>query len=177
MSELAIHEAGHAIMFDALGVPIEFVTITAGCFGENASLEGCVKLENDCTPDTLVIPGTLAGPGASFYIAGVPPNLDAVLAYRSDQITLRTIHKNQKDAGTYDVFWARLNQFLNSWLRTWLIQNRSVILRLARRLEETGTLRAVELRQALELAWDSSKPDIHAVRSDMLTALTQALNS
>lgn len=77
---------------------------------------------------------------------------------------------------TYDEFWTRLNQFLNSWLRTWLIRNKSVILRFARRLQEAETLRAAELRQALELAWGLSKPDVQAVRSDMLSVLTRALN-
>jgi hypothetical protein len=37
MTEVANHEAGHAITFDALGVPIDFVAVAAGCDGEEAS--------------------------------------------------------------------------------------------------------------------------------------------
>jgi hypothetical protein len=82
MNELAIHEAGHAIMCDALGVAIEFVSIAAGCEGEEASFEGSVKLKNECNPISDVMAATLAGPAASFFIAGVPPDARATAKYQ-----------------------------------------------------------------------------------------------
>jgi len=83
-------------MFDALDVTMEFVTVAAGCNGEESSFEGCVKLKNDSNPVCDIIPATLAGPGASFFIAGVCSDVDVITNYQSDQRVLIQIHLNQK---------------------------------------------------------------------------------
>ena len=116
--EIAIHEAGHALMFDALGIPISFVTIEAGCGGEELSYEGCVKLASDTNNVCFVIAATLAGPAASFFIANVDMDKEAMLKFRSDQQKVFDIHSQQGGAGTYDEFWLKLQRFMGTWLRT-----------------------------------------------------------
>ena len=175
MTEVAIHEAGHAIIFDALGIPMEFVTIAAGCDGEEAQFEGCVKLKNDINPVCDVILATLAGPGASFYIAGICPDSNATVTYRSDQRVLMQIHKDQKAAGTYNDFWLRLQQFLAGWIKSWLLNHKGIVLRFAEFLEEQRTLRGEKLRQALDSVWGSSKPNVETFRSEAREALRAAL--
>lgn len=175
MTEVAIHESGHAMMFDALGAPIEFVTIIEGCCGERPSFEGCVKLQRECNPAYVVLAGTLAGPGASFFIAGVVPNEGAIEKYQSDQKVLQQIHRDQKDAGTYEEFWLLLNQFLAVWMRSWLVNRKHVILRFANLLQAADTLHGDELRRALESAWASSKPDVQDFQKEVQDALRQSL--
>jgi hypothetical protein len=98
--KVAIHEASHALMFDALAIPIGFVTIEAGCGGEESSYEGCVKLASDMNNVCLVIAATLAGPAASFFIANVAMDKEATLKFRSDQRKIYDIYSQQSGAGT-----------------------------------------------------------------------------
>lgn len=175
--KLATHETGHALMFDALGVPISFVTISAGCEGEESSYEGCVKLALDSNSVADVIAGTLAGPGASFFIAHVPANKQAMEQFSSDQLKIYQIHNKQKDAGSYNEFWGRLQLFLSTWLKAWLIQHQESIHRFASELLEKRTLSGEELEQALTSAWAGSKPDTYTLRSDVVATLNRISNN
>ena len=65
LERVAIHEAGHALMFDALEVPIELVTVEPS---EVLKFDGHVRLASDSNNVLSVLAGTMAGPAASFYI-------------------------------------------------------------------------------------------------------------
>ena len=163
-------------MFDALDVPIELVSIDPGCCEqENPSLEGCVKLKNESNAVLDVLVATLAGPGASFFIAGVFPDVVAVTKYKSDQRILWQIHQGQNDAGTYDDYWFRLQQFLAGWIRSWLLKNKDTILCFAQDLQAVLTLEGEELRQALESAWGPSKPCAQSLKKEVKEAASEVL--
>jgi len=171
MTELDIHESGHAIMFDALDIPMEFVTVAVGCGGEEASLEGCVRLADENNPAGDIVMAALAGPGASFFIAGVADK-DSIERYKSDQRHLQRIHADQADAGRQDEYWSRLMAFLYGPMRVWLLENRAVIVRFATMLSAAQTLRGEPLRQALDSAWSAPKPDLTLLREALQDLLS-----
>jgi hypothetical protein len=175
--KVAIHEAGHALMFDALGIPLSFVTIDEGCQGEEPSFEGCVKLGSDTNNVCDVIAGTMAGPAASFFIANEPADREATLKFRSDQTILRKIHQAETEAGSYDEFWARLQVFLGVWLRDWMWNHRDAIQRFAADLSLERTLSGQELARSLTAAWAGLKPDAIALHGEVASTLNQLLNT
>jgi hypothetical protein len=79
--------------------------------------------------------------------------------------------------GTLDDFWLRLQQFLAGWMKSWLVSHKDVISQFAERLQAAGTLRGKELRQALDTAWASSKPNVQNLRREVREALTQTFGS
>ena len=174
--KLAIHEAGHALMFDALGIPIEFVTIDAGCAGEESSYEGCVKLVHDSNNVCDVIAGTLAGPGASFFIAGVAMDKEAILKFRSDQKKIHEIYSKEKDSGSWTNFWNTLQYFQGAWLRTWLEKHQAAVNRFAESLLESRTLSCEDLTKSLRDAWDGSKPDGTELKSEVSSIIDDLMN-
>jgi hypothetical protein len=175
--KVAIHEAGHALMFDALGIPLSFVTIDEGCQGEEPSFEGCFKLGSDTNNVCDVIAGTMAGPAASFFIANEPADREATLKFRSDQTILRKIHQAETEAESYDEFWARLQVFLGVWLRDWMWNHRDAIQRFAADLSLERTLSGQELARSLTAAWAGLKPDAIALHGEVASTLNQLLNT
>ena len=174
--KLAIHESGHALMFHALGVAISSVTIEACCEGERPTFEGCVRLASNSTNVCDVIAGTLAGPAASFSIALVPADNEAMQKFRSDQCTLHDIYSKQKDAGTWDEFWNRLQLFLGTWVRTWLLRYEDNVERFARQLLLAKTLTGKELERELSSAWNGIKPDPNQLHAEVALVLDRVLN-
>lgn len=177
MTELALHEAGHAILFDALGIQIQFVTITEGCDGKEPSFEGCVALQRKSNPAGDVIIATLAGPGASFFIAGAVADQDSMARYKSDQRHLQQIHAEQANAGRQGEYWSCLMEFLHGPMRIWLLKNRDVILRFATMLSAARTLSGEALRKALNSAWMGRKPDMEHLRQELQAILNSGNTS
>ena len=174
--KVAIPEAGHALMFDALGIPISFVSIEAGCGGKEPSYEGCVKLASDTNNVCLAIAATLAGPAASFFIANVAADEEAMMKFRSDQQKLYDIHSQQRDAGTYDEFWLKVQIFLGTWLQKWLSKYQEAVERFEKDLLLKRTLSGDDLANSLTSAWAGSKPDTAALRTEVLSTLGSLLN-
>ena len=173
--KLAIHEAGHALMFDASGVPIDQVTIEPGCGGERSSFEGCVKLASDTNNVCIVIAGTLAGPAASFFIAHEAMDNDAMQKFRSDQKILRDIYSGANDAGSWDDFWSRLQVFQGSWLRVWIMEHQQVVERFANELLAQKTLSGVKLKETLASSWAGAKPDAGELQTEVTSVLARLL--
>jgi hypothetical protein len=176
IEKLAIHEAGHALMFDALQTLIDLVTIEAGCAGERSSFEGCVKLASDTNNVCIIIAGTLAGPAASFFIAREAMDEKAILKFRSDQKIIHDIYSKEKDAGSWDDFWLRLQTFQGAWLRAWLMTHQQVVERFANDLLAKKTLSGEELVAALVCAWDGAKPDACELRAEVMSVLACLLD-
>jgi hypothetical protein len=164
-SSTAIHEAGHALFFDALGVAVKRISISVSVIS-GRNLDGHVLLD-DSPPDLLGIAGGLAGAAANIYIEGLSPNSVADKAYQSDDEYLRQKCKGLSSPDSFHSNWQMMHRFLHGWVRDWVRANREPILRLAQALDETQCLEGTALPNALKESWGEGKPDSSKLRQEI----------
>jgi hypothetical protein len=172
LRDTSVHESGHAITFDALGEQVQRVSILPLESGEQ-QLEGHTLLSGGVEkkrPVLTGIAGTLAGPAASLYLCQFPNGPTAVSAFRSDQLSLKSLFTQQESCQEWSHFWLRLQRFLQSWEQHWVIANREVIFRFAEQLEELKSLESNELRDALAIAWQGNKPNSERLKDEIRCA-------
>jgi hypothetical protein len=165
--EIAIHEAGHALMFDALEVGIDLVTIEPS---EELNFDGHVRLACDSNNVVSVVAGTMAGPAASFYVAH-DLALESQRKFASDQRQMQAIHKSENMDTSFDRFWQKMQFFMQGWLRDFLLRHETPIRSFASALVANKTLSGQALQEALNAAWSGAKPDPGKVREELLAAL------
>lgn len=165
--EIAIHEAGHALMFDALEVDINLVTIEPS---EELKFDGHVRLACDSNNVVSVVAGTMAGPAASFYVAH-DLALESQRKFASDRRQMEAIHKSEKMDISFDRFWQKMQFFMQGWLRDFLLRHEAPIRSFASKLVAHKTLSGQALQDALTAAWDGAKPDPGKVREELFAAL------
>jgi hypothetical protein len=153
-TDVAVHEAAHAVMFDALGESLEYVSVAPSALGNDA-LEGRTALAGDeHTLHTLltVIPGALAGPAASVHICGESLESFAAGKFRRDEEQLISMFEQQGEED-FEEYKDAIHHTLNEWVRPWIIAHEEIILRFAEILQQNQTLEGDTLQQALSSAW------------------------
>jgi hypothetical protein len=165
--ETAIHEAGHALMFDALKVAIELVTVEPS---EELKFDGHVRLASASNNVVSVVAGTMAGPAASFYVAHDFAR-ESQRKFESDQRQMEAIHKSEMMEISFDHFWQKMQFFMQGWLRDFLLRYETAIRSFASTLVAHKTLSGQVLQDALIAAWNGDKPDPSEVRQELLGAL------
>jgi hypothetical protein len=164
---IAVHEAGHALMFDALGVPIELVTVVPS---DVLKFDGHIRLASESNNVVAVLAGTMAGPAASFYIVrDLSP--ESHKKFASDQKLIQDMHEAEEDIEPFDRVWQRIQFFMQSWLQGWILAHQGPIRNFASALVKAKTLSGPALGEALGTAWDGGRPDPDALRKELLAAL------
>ena len=104
-------------MFDALGVAITLATVEPS---EVLKFDGHIRLASESNNVISVLAGTMAGPAASFYIVKDLSH-ESQVKFSSDQKVIREMHEAEGTAEPFDRTWQRIQFFMQSWLRTWLL--------------------------------------------------------
>lgn len=168
----AIHEAGHALLFDALGTRLKCVSIAS----EIPGLEGYVKTEEENHDLPVAIPSLLAGPAASFFICceDFDPSLER---FPSDRSALLRIHlKYSSPDETLGHFCDKARVLLEGWVKEWILKYREAICEFAKELERTPTLSGTALQEALVRAWNGKKPDVSQLRDELKVVVDTIMN-
>jgi hypothetical protein len=164
----AIHEAAHAMFFDAVGIPL--LRVSVAC---DELLEGCVKTAMELQT-WAGVPGTLAGPAASFYICNEVADRD-LSGFPTDRKMLIELRLRDNPEETHEVYWRRVRGLLEGWVRSWVTAQKDSICRLAGTLETHKTLEGQTLSEALKHAWACDKPDISKLVDEVKAIVNQAL--
>jgi hypothetical protein len=154
-SNVAIHESAHAIMFDALGEKLELVTVIP-CVAAGHDLEGCTVLAGDESAwrsPLAGIPGALAGPAASIYIAGESLERFTDGDFHTDEKLLISMFDQQGNGGDFEDYKSKIHRSLNEWVRPWILDHREVIMSFAEHLEKAHSLKGESLTHAISVAW------------------------
>jgi hypothetical protein len=157
-------------MFDALGIEIERVSIEPLGHSDGTSLEGHVLLKNASNHVEVVVLGTVAGPIASYKLAGFNGSLET---FRTDYMTLKRVYEQSvEESRSFGDFWKDVQQLAGGWVSSILAQYQGPIMRLAKILEQHKTLQGRTLEEALAAAWKASKPNPDEICKDAQKALT-----
>ena len=170
-SSTAIHEAGHGLLFDALGLVVNRISIER-FITSDFDFDGHVSLE-EIAPDLLGIAGGLSGVAANIYIEGITPNSVAGDVFHSDDEYLRQQCQKLSSPTSFELNWDMMHRFLHGWIRDWVRTNETTILRLARALDTAKCLAGTALLNALNESWGRSRPDATQLKRNVSTSVRQ----
>lgn len=170
--ETAVHEAAHALSFDAFGIILKTVSVR-GETSQKADVSGFVEVGAP-SPNGVALVGALAGPAASLYLAGAWSDLAFEERFRTDTLRLQEIFHNQTEPQDPDEYWRGVDRLLNGWVKRWVLKHSQEIGEFARVLLENGILAGQELQDRLQVCWGGNKPQIHALLSDATRAIQEA---
>jgi hypothetical protein len=152
---IALHEAGHAMLADALGVQVSRVSIegiTNQCLDREGFCELPLKVGR-C--ESLVI--ALAGRAVDDNLkeAALTRNWEV---YETDDVrALEYLQSGYSDCDRAN--FLRLAPLLRvGWVADWVVCNRTQILAFADRLKTAKSLSGENLRTALDDSWGSERP-------------------
>jgi hypothetical protein len=173
--EIFIHEAGHALAYDALGIPLRSCTVFVS--SDSKAVHGSTLPMTDgpapAFPSMCFI--LMAGPAAHMYVAGRP--FESIFnRFYSDFsflfLKFRQLLTTDRETAAMIV---KLRIFAETFCKEWVVRNREPILQFARALEKTPVsedryeLSGTALIQALALAW---RPSADALVAQLTSSLT-----
>ena len=151
------HEAGHAMLADALGVKIKCVSI-AGLSDPNLRpMAACELIPPYPVPSAIVV--ALAGQAVDDALAIEQQCQASWMEYETDWERLaECIPKNStEDAKAY--FWQKIHPLRDTWVARWVRDHGSAIDAFAERLKMQTVLAGAELSSALQESWSGRKPN------------------
>jgi hypothetical protein len=175
---VSLHEAGHAMLADALNVAISRASIE-GLEDKATTPMAVVELVPDY-PVCHAIVIALAGQAVDETLIVDPPCESNWLMYRTDEDRLSEclIAAHSQGGCTPEQsahYWRNVPLLRRQWVATWVATHAEAITAFARRLKECKVLTGAELAQALEESWADTKPDLAALLTDVQTQVNNSL--
>jgi len=166
--ELFVHESGHALAYDALGIPLKSCSVFT--FADSKLDHGSTKSNADGPPPTF--PSMcfilMAGPAAHMFVAGKPFDVVANRFYSDFSFLFRKFPQLfQTDPAAASMI-VKLRRFAETFCKDWVLTNKQPVLRLAISVQSNlispghYELAGDMLNEAVLRAWQSSAVALEA---------------
>lgn len=162
--DIFVHEAGHALAYDALGIPLKCCSVFT--FGDSKSDHGSTKSNSDGPPTAF--PSMcfilMAGPAAHMFIAERSFESVANRSFSDFAFLFRKFPRLLKTDDDAAAMIVKLRTFAETFCKEWALTNKQSILRLARALQDNlispgrHELADAVLNDAILRAWQGHKP-------------------
>lgn len=160
--EVFIHEASHALVYDALEQPMQSVWVRLRTDGKD---HGLTERGTDVDlPFFSIVLEFMAGAAATVFIAGRSFESAAKRFVSDFSTVLRVLGDRCASPESKMAVMAQLRLFIDGFGKEWVLKHREPILRFASLLKSSQVspdhweLRGDALARALSLAWGGSKP-------------------
>jgi hypothetical protein len=151
------HEAGHAMLADALGVKIRRVSIAGLNNPELRPMAVCELIPPYPIFSAIVI--ALAGQAVDDTLTTEQQCQASWLEYETDQERLAECIPKDCPENARAYFWQRIHLLRGTWVANWVAQHRSAIVGFAEHLRMKTILTGAELDIALRDSWAGTKPN------------------
>jgi hypothetical protein len=182
-NDIFVHEAGHALAYDALGIPLKSCSVFT--FADSRSDHGLTKPNTDGPP--MAFPSMcfvlMAGPAAHMFVAEKSFESAANRFFSDFAFLFRTFPQLFRTDLAAAAMIVRLRTFAETFCKEWALANKLPILRLARSLQDNVIspghyeLVGAMLNDAVLQAWQKHKPSAAELEAQVTANLLPLLEA